>query len=292
MAIVSVSEKTGARGGETEKGEFTYTRVFIVITDSGLVGSGFVRAATGIPRRGDIYATATEFDTSSFAKEISAEQDSENPRLWNVTVNYGTISPEEKAQQEEPNPILRPAVFSWSFQKAGRAVYKDINDKPIRNSAGEYFSPPPEIDDSRPVLVVNRNEPSFNPSIAIDYQDAINSDSFLGFSAGKVKVAGIAAQSASEGQYSFWQVNYEFEFRRDGWQLILEDLGRNRKWKTGDPPAESGQLQPILSGGVPVSDAVPLDGSGQPLANPSPSNRVPLPFDVYKSLPFASLSLS
>ncbi|HEY2414154.1 MAG TPA: hypothetical protein VGI40_18055 [Pirellulaceae bacterium] len=290
MGILSVQERKGARSNINDQGVTEYTRTFQVITDSPLVGAATVRTATGIPRRFDIYATATEFDTLSVATKVTVEQDSDNPRLWIVTVDYGVPSINE--DQQDPNPLLRPAVLSWNFQKATRAVYKDVNDKAIQNSAGEYFIPCPEIDDSRPVLTVSRNEASFNPAIAIQYQDAINSDGFLGFTAGQVKVAGIQAQSQTENSKFFWAVQYEFEFRRDGWQLILEDLGRNRKWTDGDPPAEEGKLQAIIVSGVPASDAIPLNGSGQPLLNPSPTNRVPRPFDVYKSLPFSTLGLS
>jgi hypothetical protein len=77
------------------------------------------------------------------------------------------------------------------------------------------------------VLTIQKNRASFSQSVAIDYQDAINSDSFLGFSAGKVKVAGISATSQTENKVFFWAVTYEFHFRREGWQVETLDQGRN-----------------------------------------------------------------
>lgn len=291
MSIHSVNETVGARGNVNEKGVNEYTRVFQVITTAPTVGAVAVRMATGIPRRYDAYATATETDNSSLATRIATQQDDENPLIWEVTVDYGSPSTDQdQSGATEPNPVLRPAVLAWSFQKFQRAVWKDKDNKGILNSAKEFFDPPPEMDDSRPILTITRNQLTYNTAIAIDYQDAVNSDSFLGFAAGKVKVAGISAQSQVEGRYVFWSVTYEFEFRREGWKLSILDQGRNKRVGANLTPI----LQKDASGNainVAVSDPVPLDGSGGELSNPTPSTAKFLDFDVYKTMPFAALHL-
>lgn len=289
MSIESVRELSGARTGINDKGVAEYTRRFQVITSGYGVGAYEVRTATGIPRRFDAYATATETDNGSLCTRVAAEQDDENPILWVVSADYGspTIDPD---QASEPNPVLRPAVVSWSFAKNRKPVWKDKDGKGILNSAKEYFDPPPEMDDSRPILTISRNQIAYNQAIAINYQDAVNSDPFLGFTAGQAKVSGITAQSQQEGSYRFWSVQYEFEFCRDGWQLSILDQGRNKR--------VGANLTPILqkdsagnSINVPVSDPVPLDGSGGELANPTPETVQFLDFDVYKTMPFKALGL-
>jgi hypothetical protein len=181
--------------------------------------------------------------------------------------------------------------MTWGFSQFTRPVAKDLDGKAIQNSAGEWFDPPPEIDDSRPILTIQRNQALWSPALAIQYQDAINSEPFLGFAKGVVKVAGISATNQIENGQAFWSVTYEFHFRRDGWELKVQDRGQNRKWKDGDRPDLQGKLIPIGDGGIFTSVAVPLDGNGQPLQDPGPTNVKYQTFTVYKSLPFSALGV-
>ena len=291
MSILSVNEVSGARSTENEKGETEYTRTFKVVTSAANIGAIAVRTATGIPRVGDYYLTATEQDTGSLCKRVEPQQEQDNPRLWIVRADYGAPSDGDEAQRN-PNPLLRPAVLTWGFNKSSRVVWKDANGKGITNSAGEYFDPPPEMDDSRPTLSITRNEAAFNPGIATDYQDAVNSDSFLGFAPGQVKVAGISGTSQTENNVAFWSVGYEFEFRREGWQLSILDQGRNQRilqWLAPILQRRADNAEPIQ--GMAVSDPVPLNGAGGELINPGPNTVIYRNFEVYKSKAFAPLGL-
>src|SRR5258705_10878039 len=110
MAILSVTEKTGGQSSVNQKGETEYTRLFRVVTSNALVGNLAVRTASGIPKIGNAYVTPTEFDTTSVCQRVQPQQDTENPRLWEVRVEYG--APSEDQQQQNPNPLLRPAVIT------------------------------------------------------------------------------------------------------------------------------------------------------------------------------------
>jgi len=280
MAIVSVQEITGAQAALNEKFERTYTRKFRVITDSALVGAAAVGNAVP-PVIGSSYLTATESDLGAFCNSIQPVQDSDNPRVWEVTVEYGPQEPGDE------NPLNRPLEISWSFAQFTRVCDRDINGHALLNSAGDFFDPPPEIDDSRPVLTIVRNEASFDPAQAIDYQDAVNSDSFLGFAAGTAKVMGISSSLQFESNIFFWKTSYEFQFRRDGWKLSVLDQGRYKTNHKPIPEKDSGGNDMV---GTHVSDPVPLDGSGNPLTNPTPSTAVFREFDVYKQRAFSAFN--
>jgi hypothetical protein len=296
MAIVSVREIPGGKASdELEGGKRSYTRVFRVITDSGLASALAVGLAADLPQLGDPHtAQDGAIDETVKCLKVSPQQDSENPQVWTVDIEYGP--PTKTDEQQNPNPLLRPAVISYSFAKYQRACYNDINGKAIRNAANDWFDPCPEIDDSRPVVSITRNEPIFNASLAIAYQDAVNSDAFLGAQPGQVKVSGISARNQTENNYSFWEVTYELEFRREGWQLQLLNQGRNSLWEDGSllPIPKKGKNADGTIGwqeGTQVDEPVPLGEHGLPLANPTPDTCVYLPFTVYKSLAFAPLGL-
>lgn len=286
MAIVSVREVASGRDGSlNNKGERSYSRTFQVVTSDPLDGPLLVRTAAGIPQRGSIYATATEFDPGAKVKTVNPAQDADNPKVWTVRVEYDSVT-EDKPE----NPLDRPAEITWSAAPYSRVVWRDVDGKAILNSAGSYFDPPLEVDDSRPVLTIVRNEATYNPAVAIDYQDAINSDSWLGFAPRQAKVAKIEASSAIENDVFYWRVVREFHFRRETWAMSVLDQGRYEKRNDKPVPikvyTENGTAIPNSH----VTDPVPLDGAGLRLTNPGPDTAKFLTFKVYKERPFAAFN--
>jgi hypothetical protein len=273
---MDVKQVSGAEVTLSEKGERTHTRTFRVITDSPLVTATEVLLAAGIPRRGDWLPS----DTAAYVKTVTPRQDEDNPLLWEVRVVYDTsVEPDQ-----EENPIARPVEIVWGASQWQRLAEKDIDGNALLNSAGYYFDPPPEADDSRPVLTITRNEAAFNPTLAIDYQDAVNSNNFLGFDPDQVKVASITAARQFENGVYFWRVTYEFNFRREGWTLKILDQGR---YRLNRKPIREKNAAGVELDGTHVADPVPLDGLGEPLANPTPATVKYRNFKIYKERDFS-----
>lgn len=284
MSVLQAKEIHEGRLGPIETGKRTYTRVWGVTTSSATDGPIQVREATGIPRLGDAYLTSSEGDAGAVVKKVDP-QPTDNPKLWHVRVEY-----DSSVEEEEENPLNRPAVLSWGSAQFQRVAWKDIDGNAILNSAGQYFDPPPEVDDSRPTLTVTRNEASFNPALKIDYEDAVNTDPFMGFAVGQAKVASINANSQFENGLSFWSVTYEFHFRREGWILAPLDQGRYELWDIAGtkrlvPIKERDTLGRKLT--TNVTEPVPLDGAGKQLQNPGPTTAKYKEFTVYKQRTFS-----
>ena len=284
MAILSVREIAGKGGGIGPSSERNYERRFRVVTDSRLTGVRDVLSAAGLPVKGDIYATADELDSGARCKSRDAAQDDDNPAVWVVTCHYDTTT-----EEQDEEPTQRRTRYRWGTAQFQRVAWKDIDGKAIVNSAGQYFDPPIEVDDSRPTLTVTRIERTYNQALAIQYQDAVNSDSFLGFAPGQVKVASIEAEDFEENGVIYWTVKYEFHFRREGWIKEPLDQGRYEKWGNFLVPIkerdEDGNELDTY-----VSDPVPLDGQGKRLDNPGPDSCKYLSFKVYKSLAFRAFN--
>lgn len=231
LGIIWVHEKHEAWSGlRNDKGDYEFSRAFDVLTQTRNVGPFQVLLAedptTGLAVPGDFDDYHAGDDAVSFAyvRSKEAKRDQQQPLLWNVDVRYSTATETQQRQVAE-NPLDRPAVYSWDNVQYQKVARKDVEGAPIKNSAGERFNPAPEIDDSRPVLRVERNEVSFNEARAIDYQDAVNTDMFHGFDPGKAKVAKIAGTSEYENSVHYWKVVYEIHFRREGWLLSVLDEG-------------------------------------------------------------------
>ena len=284
----------GRNGDIDNKGTRTYTRVFRVVTDSNLDGPREVRQATGIPRVNDPYIVSTEQDLGATVTSVKPSQQSEHPRVWLVSVEYSTDTGTSSQQEAEEDPLDRPAVIEWTFARFQIPAEFDTDGGAILNSAKERFDPPPMIDDSRPVLRITKNQSSFDPALAVSFQDAVNSDAFFGGNPGQVKVMAISSRNAFDAGTQFFEVQYEFMMRREGWALRVLDQGfkeliGGEQIHMSEPIMDAAPT-PNPKGTVKITSPALLDGSGRKLDPPTATPHF-LDYDVYQTKTFATLNL-
>lgn len=246
-----------------EKAEKTYVFIFQVISDNKYEDPNTVVASTGA-------TIGTYLNPYARCNNISADCISEDGLQWIVTLTYGKLD-------REPNPLDQRPDYQWGFAQFQKSIDKDINGEAILNSAKDPFSEPIEIDDSRPVLKVTRNEFAFDPALASKYRDAVNATTFKGYKAGQVKVSNISSvETKDENIGYYWKTSYEFHFNPEGWDKVLLDQGYRQ--------FVSSKKLNILVQGVPATEPVLLDGNGYAL----PSGGTPKfkEFRVYPRLPF------
>lgn len=288
MSIVSVTKLISGRSGTIQpKGERTYTRVYRVVTNDKADGPQIVRTASGVPNFGASYVDGNDADTSCVVTSKTAETLGDDPFIWNVSVNY-TIPDGDSTT----HPLLRAADISFGFEHFQTICERDNQGNGVTNSAGQYFDPPIEKDDSRPVLTVTRNQASFSGAIAIQYQDAVNIDFFSGAAPGQCKMFNISSVKTIEPfgdppvDVTYWRTTYEIHFNRDGWIKRILDQGRYER--DGDKLVQIKDKDDKH-----VTDPVLLDGNGKELPVETGQNvqAVFLPYRVYRELPFGPLGL-
>lgn len=204
-----------------------------------------------------------------------------NEYAWIIEVNYDT-----EAEAEE-NPLSRAAVVTWERAAYEKPCDRDIEGNPIINSAGQAFDPPVMKDDSRAVLKIVKNFATYDDVLYEPYQDAVSSAPFKGRPRLTWKCAGITGVSKKENSVSFYEVTFEFHYRKETWIKSILDQGRYELGPAG--PSDSGPstivgaygpLKPIRdSARNLVSDPVPLNGEGQRAA--TPNDAAYLPYEVY-----------
>lgn len=275
MGIVSVTLKhDGASSKRDQAGNRTYTRTWIVITDSPHVGPQAVLDAVPVVT-GMYYDTGTEVDTRAFCLALSAAPVAGDSKQWEVTAEYGPFDPVEFPE----NPMDRDPEISWDYQRAQEAAERDVDGNPIQNKAGDSFDPPLLKDVRRPILKLTRNEAEFDPALAYTYHDKINSTPFFGAGPGYVKVEGITPRrvhNQSVGWY--WQVDYEFLFdvRTHDPEILNQGFkridGSGRRVVCTD---DNGEV---------VSNPVWLDATGAQI--PSTGTPLYLKFQIYPRIDF------
>ena len=257
--IIDVAEipvpRNGAWGEDWKR---TYTRQWYIKTDSKNDSAKSIIMG-GPVRPGYVYDAGGDTDPGAFVRRIEVECRDDNGVEWILTAQYGPYDPNVTPQ----NPTERRLKVNWIADQVETIIDTDKDGNAILNSAGDVPEPGMTEEKSRPILQIVRCQKTFNARLAQDYSDAINSDVFMGADPRTVRskaIVGALAWDADEGDY--WEVTYQFAYKAEGWVRKRLDAGKRQLVTVGGTT----YLTPILKGGVPVVDAVPLDGHGKALA--------------------------
>jgi len=317
-------------GRDDATGLREYEAVYAVECDSPHDGPKTVKTAVGIPKYGDYWKTDNEVDTDAFLFDKNAEADSENTQIWNVTCTYSTatnsadgqagaglVIPEQKevdlAPELEWDFIERSVAAYYAYEallyQGGRLIL-NLDGKrtggtvPIVNSAKDFFDPPLERDEARLVLRLSRAVGSYNPLLALQYANVLNSDNYLGFPPKTILLKPIKAKAVFDKGLTYYRISTEMHFRLDLWYHDIWDAGMrefiSKKDRENDQKFKNrdiGYNHIKNKDKSLVSEPVLLDGKGHALVQPGDDldlkEQVPCiwRFRTEKTMPFGPLQL-
>jgi hypothetical protein len=246
MAVIESAIKPGTRSCK-HSNPFTreYGLTLHVVTDSKLDGSMTVLgAADWIPQLWSYYDLAfwgmtSEIDAgalcvSRVAKDIAPTAD--GGFIWEVELDY-----QSDVIQKAENPLDDPVLYSLNWAQYEKVIEKDTDGKPLANTVGDLFTDPPYTqDDSRPVLIVRRNEAELPIASAIQYKDKVNSDTFYGADPGHVKCTNInTSETQTRNGVTFYTVSYEFQFNNETFQPSILNRGHRSRATAGGKIADN-----------------------------------------------------
>lgn len=285
MTITFIEEISEGRTATNQKGMRSYTRKFKLKSSVESEGPYAVGSDANLPKIGALYPD----DPFAWCTTLSVEQFS-GRWGWIVTANYSS----ERELAEDPT--ADPALTEWDGEQYQRPLVIDEDGNVVCNSAGDPFDPPEMIDDSRLISTTVKNL-AVVPTWIMQYANAVNTDAFVldGFPVGigqaKMQRPRVSRPQRRNG-IAFREVTFTINYREEGWLVNLLDAGfRERAAASGS--GAGGLINIVNAGdGLQPSAPVPLDGSGNSLADPSPTNNVNLTFRGYRRLPFSILPLT
>lgn len=279
----------GRRATLDAQGNRTYAIPFLVKaanTDGQADILGILGTSVGgvtIPTLGTTYAWDSDSDTTAkvVGHEIDQMDEDRSSKWWTVTANY---SSEAGSLRTPGPPTSRPARYSFGFAQFSKVLEYDVDGNPVVNAAGLKPDPPLEADWSRPVLRITKYigaaSFAFWAQKAEEYQDAVNSDTFLYWAAKKVKITNLSIAELDDVQGTpCHALSLELQFNRDGWQPRMPNMSRKVKSLVAGQPPE----YLVDAAGLPTVDPVfiTLDGLDY---SPTPTY---IDVKAYKELPFA-----
>lgn len=283
MAISDITEIWKGREGGQKPGDKNHSRVFHVRTNNRYDTDVEIAAALAASNFGIKLGTPFHRDSESYCAAIRSIQQS-GPFDWLTTCSYTS------SQEFSTNPLNDPAVIEWDSEQHQEPAYLDRNDKPNLTKAGELFNPPAMKDQSRRTISIKKNVAQV-PGWFLNYEDAINSDSFSvrGFSIPKfaakcqrVRISDAKNRSGVE----FFVLSMVLHLNKKGWRQRVLHAGFIER----DPDDPTKQREIRLDDGSLPTTPVPLDEDGYRLEDPTPDNVVHIEQENYDEFPFAVMN--
>jgi hypothetical protein len=292
MSVVDVKSKwSEVEGDETEE-RLSQVEVHSVLVSDAIHDDGFLaRQAPGITPPGAPHPT----DAELICRRLEDRRIS--PTLFEVRAFY------EKLISGEANvlPWNRAWKRRWGSAARTERVESDAYGAPLVNKNGALYDNLTSTFVDR-VLYIRRNQETFNPALAVDYDNVTNSDFFYS-NPGQALMLPVEADEVTERfldtDITYWQVLFQIQFRRgidnqdDGtggpekaWYRRVLHLGwKVRHPEYDDPIPARDPLTKELE-----TRPVRLDAGGYRLS--ADAEGVYLEFPKYVSKPFSTWGLT
>jgi hypothetical protein len=267
-------------------GKRAYTAHWRAETGNSQVGAKAVEGDFPV-KLGMTYAHFDESDDNSYAQRVTVSEDTAagDGCQWVITVEYGPANPLEFTPQDPM--IERPKISfaSNQFQVPVTVTIEDGEEVAVVNSAGDAFNNPPVlVDQPRLLMTITRNEPAYDPLLANDLHNAINSTTWFGLPALVWKCLNITGEQATDANGDrYWVVTYQFELNRETWLVLVLDQGMREINAAGKKVAitdDKGQF---------VDEPWPLNADGSKKATGQAGEF--LEFHVYPEIDFSIFNL-
>lgn len=238
--------------------------------------------------------------SSLFCSGVSLDR--RGPLHFEVTADYQSRPYKDEAGQgpgAQQGPLSQPTQISYFTISNSEEVDEDRHGKPIQTKNAEPINGVTRIISDLGVRLT-RNFATFDPASFYTYIDCVNSDTFLGFPPGVLRIANISADEQfyndNDGNAQpFWAVTVEVNARKPyrttpekAWHTRIRHEGYQIRSVS---LTSVGALFPVVRASdgnkEPVNLPVPLDESGFRL--PLNADAVWLEWDLYEPVNFASM---
>jgi hypothetical protein len=230
-------------------------RLYEVITnnssDDENVAAGAEARAMGLPGNGYPH----DADPAAVVVDIQAENHSETPYIWHVTLQYSTDIPFDLAAesqtidpvtgeslptltappsgggppevQRDSNPINWTTVYRFTHEQTQETVTHDRLGDPLVNSAGDPLFPAPVIERSYPVITVVKNYIKVQTSWLDTFMDTVNLDPWMGRPGRTCRMVGIDTDPDTVNNFPFWRVTFRIKVKPgEAWDEGEDDDGQ------------------------------------------------------------------
>jgi hypothetical protein len=261
--------------------DVTYSVVFDGPADPGEASNATYNGVT-IPQIRHVYPTKVAGEATTYANEIDANSANDTSSVYRVSVRYTTTDPfapdDGLGGGSIPAFVLPPNRIQYGTAAVSEDRDHDVNGRPVANSAGIFYSPPPTFEDGLEVLTITNYSITYDDAPHRTARKKKNAEAFLNRPAGTCLLDDISVtqqefQLPDGSFYDYWQKVYTIVVNPEGWDLVLIDQGDEELEEElsnpipatlgGDQQSEAEAVEHIAAPKV-----VKTDKAGQPQAGP------------------------
>ena len=301
MALVFAREAIGrTQSGSHDSSGSSYTRVFQVRTDC----VEDISTVTGYV--GVYYGTAHPEDGGAILTSHETKVSDDSGLLYTVTLNYSPQKPDDQLEDStEPGNIASLSKQShWGASSSVSAgpCFEDESGDIITNTAGDPLEGlSREFADYKLTLTQYFLLHTDWAGTARGYTNTCNDAGWNGGAirtwkcqgcSAKVQTENITDQFNVETTTKYWEVSWEFAYRKETWDLKVWDIGFSQRVDANKVPSQSGDHKALIKGkdGKTVKTPVALHNGMKKVAGdpgfPKPDELV---FEIYGDTDFDSV---
>ena len=194
------------------------------------------------------------------------------PQIYIVSAQYDTDTGGGGGRDQPDDPRNFAVRFQWSTNLIEEQVEEDIKGNPITNSAGIAFEEAVMETVVQLQLRISRWEPGYSPIWAMQFMNTINEVEFniatglhsTRIPAGTAKLLRMQPTSAYAADAKLIEIEYMFEFRKDGWRKRVMDVGVHKIVSNRASDTEENTAPELILGTdkMPLGTPVRLNGMG------------------------------
>jgi hypothetical protein len=292
MAVVSFKEIADGAGAQSSgPEESSITRVFRVTCDSKYDNALSIQPSMPID-----YGTTLTGYPNFVCQSVNYDREHIGPSFSTHILTYEfrttAVDQEKLDRQQFPNPLDRRARVTVRSVRYGELKITDKNGEVKRTSAGEIY-PAKEVDANRWTIHVRKNY-TVIPDFIWTYQNKLNDSTITvkgrTLEPETVKFGDVVVpELVKENGVEHYPVEFELDYRRDGWKDKRVDAGFYYLDGTTLKRIKDGEEEPVV-----VEEW--LDGTGGKLrdiiSNPQPGDETINEFDDYETADFSILPLN
>lgn len=243
MAVSAVKTLTTRDGARSQQSGRTFTMRYLVETTDSHDGVQTVLTSPSVPQVGAYYVATNEVDLGARVTATRAQHVGGDPKLWHVDVTFESIQAEDPDNQDGEDPAEREPTVAYRFDKVQVPLQGNYDDvasgkvsttQGIGNSLGQPFSPPPMIDETRPVMSVQRDEYALDIATILAYNDTVNATEFAGAAANTLKLTIASVNERFENGVRVWRKVWELAYNKRTWNRFILDHGTKLDEATGN----------------------------------------------------------
>ncbi len=260
-----------------------YARHWQVLSNDINDGPVTVCNAPSLPRPYSLYYFGNESDILALLTKIRPERNDKQPLLWNIHLGYeqipGLQDPESPGEVNlthyTPHVRIFPVFYEEKVMQARKATEATswawdpqaaLAD--VKNSAGDFFSPFLTRTVAYTGVEIRQNCWTYNIAAAQSYMNTVNTDTFWGMAAGKVRMMTIGGVLKAVRDQLYWERTCEFHIK-EHWGVDRMDYGErvfcDDDGKTGIGITPTGLRRPVDKIGQEIVGPVFLEGNGHML---------------------------